>query len=78
MTDEYIYIYGVGSRKYKISEELNAALLRAKAWYRLDRVNMVIHIASRNLEAPLTDIEKERLEFRLGLEGCPYEIIFDN
>lgn len=68
----------IASSKYKISSELLASLDRAKVWYKLDRIGMTMHITSRNLEAPLTDIEKKRLEFRLGLEGCPYEIIFDN
>lgn len=59
-------------------EDLYEALNRAKLWFRVNRMDFVIHITSRNTDAPLTTQERDRLCDILTVGKCPYRLVFDN
>ena len=64
---------------FRCSEDFYEALVRAKVWFSVNRVNDTLRVTSRNSDAPLTDAEKNRLRFILTTHGnCPFEIVFDN
>lgn len=75
---EKIYIPGCTNCPYMCLDVLYSALVRAHVWFQADRVNFIMHITSRNSDAPLTPEEKDGLVKTLNANKCPYKIIFDN
>lgn len=75
---EKVYIPGCTNCPYLCPDTLYSALKRALVWFRANRVNFIMHVTNRNLDAPLTPEEKDELIRMLEVNGCPYKIIFDN
>ena len=75
---EKIYIPGCTNSPYECPTDLYLAIKRAKIWCKIVRVAQIMHITSRNSDAPFTDDEKNQFQDMLVLNNCPYRAIFDN
>lgn len=73
-----IYIPGCKGEGYDVSHELYCALERAKVWFCADPMARIMHIISRNLEAPLTCEEKDELQYVMFVNDCPFVPVFDD
>lgn len=67
-----------GNGKSTLSAELIEAIVRADVYQHFDWMTNELHLVSRNLEAPLTEAEKERIRVHLGIHMIPYKVVFDN
>lgn len=60
------------------SDEIVAAITRADVYQYFKWKTEELHFVSRNLEAPLTDKEKEAIRVHLEIHMVPYKVVFDN
>lgn len=61
-----------------IPQDIIDSIKRADVYRYHDWKTNIMHLVSRNFEEPLTDKEKDRITFHLGLTGFPFKVIFDN
>lgn len=59
-------------------EDIANSLERADVYYRRDEISQTFYIKSRNVEDPLTELEKGRISAYLGIRGFPMRIVFEN
>lgn len=75
---EKIYIPGCANSPYECPTDLYLALKRAKVWCKINHIARIMHITSRDWDAPLTDDEKNQFRDMIVLNNCPYRVVFDD
>ena len=67
-----------GNGKSALSARLMEAVIRADVHQYFDWKTNELHLVSCNLDAPLTDKEKEAIRFSFSIRMIPYGVVFDN
>ena len=62
----------------ELPSDIREFLERAECWWSDDVFTYTRHIRSRNLEAPLTDEEKDQIKRYLEICIFPMNVVFDN
>lgn len=64
--------------KKTVEQKLIEAVERAEVYRYFNWKSQKLHMVSRNLDAPLTDEEKEAIRAHFDFWMVPFEIVFDN